>query len=391
MADKQRLIKDHNTQLMEELKRKQKAKKVYNSSSPTRPDSRQSQSKKKEEIDMGFVPHLIKTQPSSFSPTSGSPLQRMIAGRMGNTGKSSRELNNILNKCCVLQNPKSFEIQPIVASRGLRRGNSFGIGASPPQEPELATRMSTPADMNIGLKGSPWTVPNKSSPRNNLIRGIRSSSIGKREAQQPKTNYGSSSKTGKANFSQMAQGNTIMAQFEAEKKAKFSLKNMLTFGFSKKTSNERRDDDIFFCGCNHEKHFKHVPKDFVPGCARSADWLRNKYMPIVAHAELKASFEARMNDGKASSTIKEHIQKDVVRTFSAHKYLSQDKVRVRLDRLLECIALIYPQVGYVQGMNFIAATLLYHCDEYCSLGVVKILFEQLELKDMFLPSKLALT
>lgn len=388
MADKQRLIEDHNLLFKEELKKRQKAKKISDSKSPSKPESRQQQSKMKEQVDMGFVPHLIKTQPMSFSPTSGSPLHRMIAGRMVNTGKSSRELNNILNKCCILQNPKTFEIQPIATNKTLRKGNSFSGGNSPTTDDHLGPRMSTPVDAKSGLKGSPVTVPHKMSPRNNFGRGIRSSSFGKRDAQQSKKTYDSYSKSGKPNFSQLSQGPVMATHQEPHKKAKFSFKNMLTFGFSKKVSSESREDDLFFCGCNHEKQFKNLPKDFVPGCVRSADWLRNKYMPIVAHAELKAAFESRMAESIVSDTIKEHIQKDVVRTFSSHKCLSQDKVRARLERLLACIALIYPQVGYVQGMNFIAATLLYHCDEYCSLGVVKILFEQLELKDMFLPSKL---
>ena len=42
--------------------------------------------------------------------------------------------------------------------------------------------------------------------------------------------------------------------------------------------------------------------------------------------------------------------------------------------------------GYVQGMNFITAALLYHAEEYVAFWILVSIFEFLEMRDIFLPS-----
>ena len=56
-----------------------------------------------------------------------------------------------------------------------------------------------------------------------------------------------------------------------------------------------------------------------------------------------------------------------------------------LIRILNAIANHIPELGYVQGMNFIAASLLLIiCDEENTFYVMVSLLEKYKLKDMYL-------
>ena len=76
-----------------------------------------------------------------------------------------------------------------------------------------------------------------------------------------------------------------------------------------------------------------------------------------------------------------------------------------MQRVLECIAKYDPQmgfiydlfwndlmikIGYVQGMNFIAAILLYHAEEYIAFWLFIMIFERFEMRDIYLPSNIFL-
>lgn len=54
--------------------------------------------------------------------------------------------------------------------------------------------------------------------------------------------------------------------------------------------------------------------------------------------------------------------------------------------MLNAFAKYDPQVGYVQGMNFLAGSLLYHAEEYLAFWLLVIVVENLEMRDVFLPS-----
>ena len=41
------------------------------------------------------------------------------------------------------------------------------------------------------------------------------------------------------------------------------------------------------------------------------------------------------------------------------------------------------EIGYVQGMNFIAASLLYHCDEVASYWILNFILNSLNLNEVF--------
>lgn len=116
--------------------------------------------------------------------------------------------------------------------------------------------------------------------------------------------------------------------------------------------------------------------------------LKCKYAPHSAHSKLKEEFNQIRLKGPPSDLIISQIKKDVRRTFSHHEALSSDLARQGIQNTLETLALRFPEIGYVQGINFIVATCYYHADQYYSYGIILTLFEMLDMRDIYLPSKI---
>lgn len=74
------------------------------------------------------------------------------------------------------------------------------------------------------------------------------------------------------------------------------------------------------------------------------------------------------------------IEKDIVRTIPSDPYFGEGKPgQEYLRTLLKIISLKYFDIGYVQGMNFIVVSLLYHCSPEITLFLITILIEEYEL------------
>lgn len=59
---------------------------------------------------------------------------------------------------------------------------------------------------------------------------------------------------------------------------------------------------------------------------------------------------------------------------------------IALERVLNAFAKYDPQIGYVQGMNFIVGSLLYHAEEYIAFWLLVMIVENFEMRDVFMPS-----
>ena len=79
------------------------------------------------------------------------------------------------------------------------------------------------------------------------------------------------------------------------------------------------------------------------------------------------------------------IDLDVPRTFLETPYFSKGHGSVVLKRVLYAIARYNPHLGYVQGMNYIVATLLYHCTESDAFWLFLRLVYDYEVVENFLP------
>ena len=52
--------------------------------------------------------------------------------------------------------------------------------------------------------------------------------------------------------------------------------------------------------------------------------------------------------------------------------------------MLKCLVISNPKVGYVQGINYIVASLLYHCDEQITYWISKALFDKYDLSEIYI-------
>ena len=57
-----------------------------------------------------------------------------------------------------------------------------------------------------------------------------------------------------------------------------------------------------------------------------------------------------------------------------------------LERVLQCYAKYDPKIGYVQGMNFVTASILYHAEEYVAFWILILIFEKAEMREIYMHS-----
>lgn len=76
--------------------------------------------------------------------------------------------------------------------------------------------------------------------------------------------------------------------------------------------------------------------------------------------------------------------RDVPRTFpNSDPFTSKPDGSHPLFRVLNNFAKYDRSVGYVQGMNFIAAALLHHCSEEVAFWLFVSLIEDYEMRDIY--------
>ena len=81
---------------------------------------------------------------------------------------------------------------------------------------------------------------------------------------------------------------------------------------------------------------------------------------------------------------KTQIIKDINRTFNKSTTFGEGtEGQKKLMDVLEVISFKYTGIGYVQGMNFLVAALLYHSSPAVTLGLMSHLLENLQLCDIY--------
>lgn len=68
------------------------------------------------------------------------------------------------------------------------------------------------------------------------------------------------------------------------------------------------------------------------------------------------------------------------------KFSEHDEKWQALKNVLQAYSLYDPKIGYIQGMNFVASSLVYHCDEFVAFSLLSNIIEHLEMRDIYLPS-----
>jgi hypothetical protein len=163
------------------------------------------------------------------------------------------------------------------------------------------------------------------------------------------------------------------------------VKTKLSIGSKDPTdpnSNAGTPKALYICSCNLAPEFARIKTDSMICCARTFSWLNRRYSPYNLESTLTKYFDDA-NFSLLPKDTRNAVQKDVVRTFSSNTSYNNPEAKRELQSLLMVFISQYPEVGYVQGMNYIAAAVYYHCSMTISLGVLTIIFECLELRDIF--------
>lgn len=91
--------------------------------------------------------------------------------------------------------------------------------------------------------------------------------------------------------------------------------------------------------------------------------------------------------------LNDQIVKDIKRTYSNTKYFNKQTSEEgfkRLHRLLVALSGYKKygdsQIGYVQGMNFIAASFLWHCNEESAYFLITRMFDRLRMEEIYFDS-----
>lgn len=134
----------------------------------------------------------------------------------------------------------------------------------------------------------------------------------------------------------------------------------------------------YFCRCG--------ASDKLSGCCRYASkWLalfnidmgkeRQEYRRV---AQSQQWLIMKMKNSLTDDENLKQIENDVNRTFEEYSCFSENKSAVK--RLLMSMCKAYESIGYVQGMNYIAAVLVYHAGEEAAFALFKVLISNFNLK-----------
>jgi len=126
-------------------------------------------------------------------------------------------------------------------------------------------------------------------------------------------------------------------------------------------------------------------------CENAEDWLGYILPPaeeisnrIMSQSQLRKAYEGMLKMPHTPEDEKQ-IASDVTRTFPELKVYNTNKLEAaKLTNVLTALAVRWPVIGYVQGMNFIVASLLYHLsEEYLAFWVFGHLVSCLQLEELY--------
>ena len=79
------------------------------------------------------------------------------------------------------------------------------------------------------------------------------------------------------------------------------------------------------------------------------------------------------------------IQKDITRTYPSRiTFNHKEKILKKLENVLRAFSAYDNKIKYCQGMNFIVAFLLYHCEEYVAFWLFVSLIEEYDLRKCYM-------
>ena len=143
------------------------------------------------------------------------------------------------------------------------------------------------------------------------------------------------------------------------------------------------------CLCNRSKN---IPKTFSISSSESESCYRvQKWMKLVRLPKTPDKIYPKVLSLANNQPEDPQLLLDISRTFPKVDYFGNGLGKNVLSRMLHGFIAYNPNLGYVQGMNYIAATLLWHSTEVDAFWLFVVLFEDFELRDNFIPGFPGLT
>lgn len=120
-------------------------------------------------------------------------------------------------------------------------------------------------------------------------------------------------------------------------------------------------------------------------CHKAQEWLTHCLPPRNPQEVYFNLYESALDTKQYSDSIRQ-IELDLHRTYPDEPYFSGTSPGyTALRRVLGAFSKYDSNLGYVQGMNFIAGALLWHASEVDAFWLFVALMEDYELRDSYLP------
>lgn len=91
----------------------------------------------------------------------------------------------------------------------------------------------------------------------------------------------------------------------------------------------------------------------------------------------------KMKNSMTDDDNAKQIENDVNRTFEENRSFQENHSAIK--RLLMSLCKVYESIGYVQGMNYVAAVLVYHAGEEGAYALYKVIMDRFNLKRVLQP------
>ena len=145
------------------------------------------------------------------------------------------------------------------------------------------------------------------------------------------------------------------------------------------------------CGCDlgsfHPlRYFRHLALKPNISCSMGKAWKEHCSVPKHGEEVYRQVLHSAAEGRNISDSLRQ-IQLDLGRTYPDEAYFGEGRPgRAALERVLTGFSKYDPHLGYVQGMNFIAGALLWHCSEPDAFWLFVSLMEDFNLRENYMAS-----
>lgn len=145
-----------------------------------------------------------------------------------------------------------------------------------------------------------------------------------------------------------------------------------------KTENKQTETSNFTCNCERNEGINYC-------CSRALNWFNilNKHKQL--NLEKMRQLYHELIECQELSDYEDQIMKDLARTFPKCPQFQEQQGQTHLKRVLLAFSRYDSNLGYVQGMNFIVGSILYHANEEIAFWIFVSLIEEFELRDIYEP------